>query len=141
MKKIISKGYTITVTSWENDADNYNTKSITVDTKEEAKMYYDMMQLFQSKNNQSKEVVKLGNVYEYGDFSSKQLDVIYKFVEENPALLKDEDIGSANDDQIVDWFMDIAYNLLGGGEFYSRVMESCTVTYSPEDVFLEEIKF
>jgi hypothetical protein len=31
----IKKGYTLTVTSWENDGDYYNTKSKTVETLEE----------------------------------------------------------------------------------------------------------
>jgi hypothetical protein len=34
----INKGYTLTVTSWENDVDHYNTKSKTVATIEEAKL-------------------------------------------------------------------------------------------------------
>jgi hypothetical protein len=38
MKKIINKGYTLTVVSWENDADNYKTISKTVQTKEESKV-------------------------------------------------------------------------------------------------------
>ena len=41
----IKKGYTLTVTSWENDGDYYNTKSKTVETLEEAKVWWNMMQL------------------------------------------------------------------------------------------------
>lgn len=35
-KKVISKGYTVEVTSWENDGDNYRTKTCTYETLEEA---------------------------------------------------------------------------------------------------------
>ena len=36
MVKVVNKGYTLSVTSWENDGDNYKTESKTFDTKEEA---------------------------------------------------------------------------------------------------------
>ena len=36
MKKIRSKGYTLEVVSWENDADNYQTHLVTVDSEDKA---------------------------------------------------------------------------------------------------------
>ena len=137
----IKKGYTIKVTSWENDADNYNTREITVDTKEEAEMYYNMMQLFKSKNNKPEGVIKLGNVFEHGDFSENQQELILEFIEQNPSLLKEENVKDADKEEVIDWFMDIAFTLIGGGEFYSRVMKSCVITYSDKDIETKEIKF
>ena len=142
-KKVYSKGYTITVTSWENDGDNYNTKSITVDTIEKAKAYNDLMQLCRSKNNQPRGVVKLGNTY--GNFNKEQKNLISEFFKENTIILP-EDVKPEelieDEDLAVDMFSEISYELLGSSEDYScRVMQSCSVTYSPEDVFLEEVKF
>lgn len=133
----IEKGYTITVTSWENDGDNYNTKSITVDSIEKAKAYYDLMQLCKSKNN-TKEI-RLGNTSE---FSTKEKKLIVSFLINNPILLEGDDVENANENQLISWFYDITYELLGSSEFYDcRVMESCVVTYSDVEVIPEIIKF
>lgn len=136
MIKVVNKGYTIKVVSWENDGDNYNTKTITVDTKEEAKAYYNLMKICRSKN-QHKNCV--GNTYD--GFSEKDEKIIIRCLKENPLVLKGEDIEHVEDYQLIDWFSDVCYNLMGGSEYSCRVMESCTVTYSPEDIYLEEIKF
>lgn len=145
MKKAINKGYTLTVVSWENDGDNYNTKSKTVQTKEEAKVWYDLMQLCKSKNNQPKNIITLGNTY--GGFNEKEKEVAINFLKEHyKILLPNDDIEQNRDDdyedQLIYWFTDLAGQLLGYGEDYAcRVMESCTITYSPEDIYVEEIKF
>lgn len=45
-----------------------------------------------------------------------------------------------DEDNLTDWFCDLAGELLGYGEDYAcRVMESCVVTYSPVDVTPEII--
>ena len=41
-KLVVKKGYTIEVTSWENDGDNYKTKTLTVDDKEQSIAILDM---------------------------------------------------------------------------------------------------
>jgi hypothetical protein len=48
----IKAGIKLEITSWENDADNYNTKSITGLTEDEAKFYIEFAKLFKSCNQQ-----------------------------------------------------------------------------------------
>ena len=49
--KVVSKGYTVTCESWENDGDNYNTKSVIVQSKKTAEALYQMCKvLFKSEN-------------------------------------------------------------------------------------------
>ena len=143
MIKQINKGYTLTVTSWENDADNYNTKSKTVETLEQAKVWFDMMQLCKSDNYQPNGVILLGN--SYNGFTDKQEEVASNFLKEHhKILLPDDSIEEIeeNEENLPDWFSSLAGQLLGYGENYAcRVMESCTITYSPEEIFVEEIKF
>ena len=145
MIKVINKGYTLTVTSWENDGDYVQTRPHTVDTKEEAKAWYEMMQLCKSQNNQPDGVISLGNGDEISD---KQSKVIIDFIEQNDLIFQREildEIKEEGDDvteELEDWFLEKAAELLGSSEYYiCRVMESCTVTYSPEDIYLEEITF
>ena len=72
-KLIVKKGYTLSVVSWENDADNYNTKTMTVETVEEAEAFYKLMQLCKSKNNGG----LLGNSHD--EYSTRQLTGLGNF--------------------------------------------------------------
>ncbi len=134
--KVINKGYTITVKSWENDGDYSNTKSIVVDSLDKAKAYWDMMQLCKSSH---KGATNLGNTCD--EFSAKQIRVIVDFMRSNPILFEGDDPNSG-EEHLVDWFTEIAGELLGYSEFYAcRVMEECIITYSPEDIYVEQIEF
>lgn len=136
-KKVINKGYTVEVVSWENDGDNYNTKKVTVKTKEEAERLYRICtELFKSQNN------KQGGVGNSMD--GRSINTLIKYVEKNPTYFPDliDENNEVIEDDILEYFMDIAYSLMGGSEFYDfRVCQSCIVTYSPEDVYLELVTF
>ena len=132
--KVINKGYTLQVTSWENDGDSYQTKSKTVDTIEEVKLLHSLLQLCTSENNNPPGVIRLGN--SVGGFSEDQEDLLRGFFIENNIDFEDEE-----GEYIHEAFMEEVGDLLGGSEFYTcRVFDSCSVTYSPEDVYLEEVK-
>lgn len=130
-KKVINKGYTLTVTSWENDGDNYRTKAITVETKEEAnKIYHICKDVFVSCNNGKGGV---GNSME-----GEEYHVLKKYVENHKGFFPNLE----EDEEIIDYFADLAHSLMGGSEYYDfRICESCIITYSPEDIYLEEITF
>jgi hypothetical protein len=121
---VIEKGYTLEVTSWENDGDYYNTESMTVETLEEARRIYRVCtELFKSCN---KGEGGIGN-----SMSGECEDVIEEYIKDNPELNLDEDTIS-----------NLAYELMGSSEYYDyRVCESVSVTYSPEDIYLEKIEF
>jgi hypothetical protein len=119
---VIEKGYTIEVTSWENDGDNYNTESMTVETLEEARRIYRVCnELFKSDDEGG-----VGN-----SMSGESEEVIEEYIENNPELkLTEREI------------RDLSYDLMGSSEYYDyRVCESVSVTYSPEDIYLEKIEF
>jgi hypothetical protein len=141
-RKIINKGYTIEVVSWENDADNYATHSITVKTLEEAKkLYLICTELFPSGSNNE---TYIGN-----SMDDEYNDRIISFINKYPSLFSDLDLESINKnaeeeenyDIISDYFKNLAYSLMGSSEYYDyRVCESCNVFYSDKDIYLEEIK-
>lgn len=135
MKKVkaINKGYTITVTSWENDGDNSRTKSITVDSKELAKALKDLC------NNVFISGKKgIGNFNDVEEEEAKK--IVIPYMKKHPELYTD--IKIEDDDHLYDICMEYAYELMGSSEWYiCRVMESCMVTYSDKDIFLEEVKF
>lgn len=136
--KIGNKGYTITVVSWENDGDNYNTKSIIVDTIDKARDYYELMQLCVSENNRPGMEFRLGNTYD--GFNKDQIQLIVDFFKSHPNICGDNVF--EDDDEYVDFFYELSYDLLGGSEYYvCRVMENCIVTFLEEDVYAEKIEF
>ena len=133
-KKILAKGYTISVTSWENDGDNYKTKSMTVKSKEEATAIVNMCKtLFKSCNNGKGGI---GNTNE-GDENTAD-ETILNYVKSNPEILFGK---TMTDEQIIEHVMNYSCELMGSSEYYySRVFESCDVVYSESDVYSEKVK-
>jgi hypothetical protein len=136
MKKVISKGYTITVDSWENDGDNSRSKNIIIENKEEAIKIAKMAQtLFISCNNGDGGI---GNTNEGYEDEAKQ--IILEYLNKYPDFFENQ--SQMTDEELIDEIMEINYNLMGGSEYYySRVLESIQITHSPEDIYLEVIKF
>ena len=143
--KVVSKGYTVTCTSWENDGDNYNTNSIVVQNKEMAEALYQMCEvLFQSENNSG---TGIGNSCD-GDYSVQSK--IADFMKQYPILLSEEQMMELSEceddeDEELDFYESACSHwkgeLLGSSEYYyCRVAETTTVSYSPEDIFVELIK-
>lgn len=130
MKQIVvNKGYTLKVVSWENDGDNYSTIFKTVDTIEEAiKLAKICKELFESGSNTKKCV---GNSMD-GEGDKILLD----YVEVNRNLFPDLN----DEDDIIEYFKDIADSLMSSSEFYDfRVCDSVSITYSTEDIMVENI--
>lgn len=137
--KVIQKGYTIKVISWENDGDFYNTKFYNTDSLEKAKAIVELCKtLFRSANNVEGGI---GNttVYDEDDYE-KVFEIVIPFMKNHPELLKDKTIVS--DEDLYEICMDYAFELMGSSEFYvTRVCQSVEVTYSPLDIEVEEIVF
>ena len=109
-KLVVNKGYTITVVSWENDGDFYNTESITVNTYKEAELYFQLIKFYQE------------NLNNQGKIDGDQIVLIQEFINEHKPLYIFE-------------FHDTCDSLIGtSGCGDGRVVESCVVTYSSEDV-------
>jgi hypothetical protein len=141
--KVVSKGYTITCESWEND--NYRAKSVVTESKDLAVALYKMCDnLFSSENN--KKSYSIGNSCDL-DRSTKRK--ITNFFKQNPILLNEKQCSELKeideeeydiDDFYANLCAEWIYKLLGGSEYYfCRVAESTTVTYSPEDIYVERI--
>lgn len=128
---IIKAGYRITVTSWENDADNYNTVTIDGLDEQEARYHVDLLKLIKSSHCNDKTV--FGNMYEPRDSEIKAFEeaiegVFYKHGKSFPP------------DMTLDIAMDILSDYTGYGEGYTtRVAEKITVEYVPEEIFIEDV--
>lgn len=143
MKKVISKGYTVSVTSWENDGDNYRTESMVFESEDEAKAITKMCKsVFKSCNNGDGGI---GNMMD--DEGEMATEVILEYLEENPEIKAtiiacNPKVKLNDDEAIFNLIMEkYNYGLMGGSEcYYSRVCESVEVTYSDTDIFSKEVK-
>jgi hypothetical protein len=137
-KVLYKKGYLIRVTSWENDADNYKTKEFLTQSEEQAKAIVGFAWLFKSK---SRMAGGIGNIYDGGRAGEVEeaQEVMGEFFRKNPEMLslneeEKKDL-SENEDYIIDWLIDFAFDLgLSGEDYYTRVCEKVEVVYFPEDV-------
>lgn len=132
---VVKKGYTVTVTSWENDGDNYRTESETYQSKELVEAIVKMCKtLFASCNNGDGGI---GNTNEYETDNARK--TIISYMKANPILYDNKKLSDA---KLIDACMNYNYSLMGSSEYYySRVFESLVVTYSDKDIEVEEVKF
>lgn len=124
MKKVIIKGYTITVSSWENDGDLSQKNCVTVEDLSEVKTIHQIL-------------TELGPII--GNTFGEQNEYITDYINNRDNVKKWVIKPFVN--SIVEMFSEKINDLLGSSEHYSfRVFESMSVVYSPEDIYLEEIE-
>ena len=128
----IKAGYRITVTSWENDADNYNTETCDGLSEDTARFHIDLLKLIAGSNCNDNTV--FGNMYEPGD---EELEV---FEEAATKVLEKHDQFDSKYDAL-DIATDIIGNYTGYSSdgFYTRVAESIVVEYVPQEIIIEDV--
>lgn len=137
-KKVVSKGYTVEVVSWENDGDLYQTHRVTFKTKEEALAVKHLAEaLWQDHYEENSKSISSMMDEDFEDM----IERVYKYFLENDKLLEYCDLNTQDSaDNIYDGTMHYKNKLMGSSENYlCRVCESVTILYSPEDIYLEEI--
>lgn len=148
MSKIttIPAGYRLTVTTWENDADNYATVVQEGLEHADVALKVGLLKLFKSKNNGKGH----GNLYEP---SSREIDAcaeaVYKTACKHPG-----EIARLSKNWVDDWdseggsagiwnclSQDVLYELqvTGAGEFYTRVVDTVKVEFLPNPIELHDV--
>lgn len=132
----ISAGYRLTVSSWENDGDNYNTKVLDGLSREECAFYVDLCKLLQGSTTSD----RLANLYEPSDAELKMLGAALQGVARNHST-EITQLENIDDIELVsDQLMDVLYDLgLTGAEFHTRVCSKWMVEHLPVDVTLTEV--
>jgi NADH:ubiquinone oxidoreductase subunit B-like Fe-S oxidoreductase len=141
---VIKKGYRVTVKTWENDADNYNSGAVEGLSRPEAAFLVEFVKLFSSKNDHRNRGI--GNMYEPRQSEIVAAEArIKEVVEKHKATIEDSEMMKeyflAEDGSVDEggWH-EYAYEMtLTGGEFYTRVMESFKVEFIPQDIVLEDV--
>lgn len=122
---MIKKGYQLQVTSWENDADNYNTVSLDGLTKEDVEFYINFIKVFRELNLENRYNDPVTD--EEANLFKEKISNIYNGI--IPEKFKEWFDGYG--ETIVDVSSDI---LSYGEEFTTRVYDSHNIYFFPEDV-------
>ena len=138
MSKTIPAGYQIQVTSWENDADNYNTEIISGLDLQTAQFFIELGQLFAKSHHEKGGIA--GNSYEEGDVKWDLLIPAFRaLLDKYPGVLDtywetDSPVAEQNEDDIRYSISEAASEVLSYGEFYFRKFDSYKAFYFPEPV-------
>jgi len=127
MKPTIPKGYRVTVVSWENDGDNYNTKVISGLNKADVSFYIDLCKLLMG---------EYGNLYEPGASELSEFrSALHEIFVRHDKVDKGDSVEESGD-----WGMDYLYELgLTAGEFFTRVCDSFKVELIPENITFQDV--
>ena len=148
MNKVVvqESGYRISVTSWENDADNYNFKSITLENADDARVVVALCKLLNPRYDTPQQT--FGNMYEPSesdiqDFEAaiaqipginEYLKAVFSWYEES---VEEYDIGAKYADAVLDIYYDLG--LSGSEYYYTRVCEKVEVHYFEEPVYAADV--
>lgn len=134
---MLKKGYNIVCTSWENDADSYNTTTTVVESLQQARFYVEWLKLFESRHDD----LRISNCYtSFGNVAylrkrTTELAEKYSiwFYETNS-----NDYAKMTDEEFAEMCSERLYDFADASEYYGfRVVESVSVYYSDHDI--EEI--
>lgn len=143
---IIPAGYRLSVTSWENDADNYQTTVHEGLSKERVKYILELCKLFYSKNSPLKNKgVCFGNMYEPSDVQREDADdAIRAVMEKHRAVLNEDELEQLavetdpEDEYSGPEFNYIVCEFLGYSEDYLyRVYDKATVEFIPQEIRID----
>jgi hypothetical protein len=139
-------GYRISVVSWENDADNYNFKNITLESADDTRVVVALCKLLYPRYDTPQQT--FGNMYEpsesdLADFEQAVSaipgikDFLYKVFPGLEQDMQDPEYGG----DYMDCVMDVLYDLgLCGSEYYyTRVCEKVEVHYFAEPVYARDL--
>lgn len=129
----IKQGYRLTVRSWENDADNWKTCILDGLSHGEVSVLVVLCNALRRETLDSEEEDCVCNMYDPQQCDIDNLHVVLKEALGSRNLLPDT---GYDDGEIMAHLLTVG---LTGSEFYTRVCESVTVEYVPEQITLEDV--
>jgi len=142
---IIPAGYRLTVTSWENDADNYRTMFKEGLSLEQVKLDLELCQLLLSEYGPTG--YGFGNLLDDDSIHDYQVEILKVLNKHKDILPNDVDLDEEMDEDdpysSTSWFdyvQELNSEYFGNSEGYiTRVFESCKVEYISDDIKLEDV--
>lgn len=138
--RVIPAGYRIIVTTWENDGDNYNTKTLSGISLDETKF---LVEYLEAHGNFHRNSSNWGNMYDPSqqDIDSYLVDM-QLILDRYPAVKKAmEDRMRSGETATADCISEFyGYDLgVTCGEFFTRVVDDFTIEYIPSPITIEDV--
>ena len=131
LKSSIQRGYRVTVTTWENDADNYNTKTVDGLTESATKFVVKLCKLHQSRRREG----CFGNLYDPTDNQIRLYnEALQKLVDEHEGDLPVE--YCTDSDGVQEYASELGFS---SEEFFTRVFDKIKIEYFPESIEIEDV--
>lgn len=142
---IIPAGYRVTISSWENDADNYKDVIIEGLSKERVEFVIKLCKLFRSKNQVPG---CFGNMYEASEPEmAPAIAAVLSLMNEHRAALDEGELSILTDDDLKEDEYELAYTVqemvsgfLSSSEGTTfRVFDGAKVELIPHEITLEDV--
>ena len=143
---VIKAGYRVSVRSWENDADAYNTEVVDGLDKEDVMFVVAFCEMFRSRNDRRKP--GFGNMYEPNEAKLREVEeALRPLIEGNMSAVAtildcDEEDLAIDDDEdggIGDIINELHGELFGYSEFYFRVFDTITIEHIPVEIHINDV--
>jgi len=128
---IIPSGYRISITTWENDGDNYNTKVVYGLNKDFASFIVEFCRLFEHSHNVNDNY--FGNIYEPNDYERKTLyKAIQTIIDKYESFPEDY---CNNPEGVLEYAYDLG---ITSDEFFTRVVKDIKVEFIADEIKIED---
>lgn len=145
-------GYIISISTWENDGDNSRTDTVSGLTERQVEILVGVCRIFASRNDYQKGSNNIGNMY---DPSEDEINKAGKILLDTLTSLgvkgeKERQTDEEHEEYEDDWnyaeslfYNEIKHEFydlgLTKGEFFTRVVETITVSFVEKPIFVENV--
>lgn len=133
----IKAGYRLSVVSWENDGDNYRTVIHDGLTEDKVKFILKLLSLITDSRCNNKN--SFGNIYDTYETDLAELSKAIKALGEDVVAQVADGYLDDDEEELAYQFADIVNDYTGGGDSFTRVVESITVELISEDVYFKDV--
>jgi hypothetical protein len=132
----LKKGYWAKVTTWENDADNYQTNELIGLSEESVKF---LMKLCERHRSTHYNEGGFGNMYDPSSEETKKYwNAIHEMLIADPAGYDLFEIDEFDEDHICDFMHDLGLHG-SSDDFFTRVFDDIKIVYVPQDITLKDV--
>lgn len=137
---IIPAGYRVTITSWENDADNYKDTVHEGLSKERVEYILELCKMFKSGSNNGGKTFGNMNEYDGNARFAKAEKAVREVLEKHRAVLNECELANLDGPEDEMEVTEIMCEFLDASEFYTfRVYSKAKVEHIPHQIIMEDV--
>jgi hypothetical protein len=136
---IIPAGYRVTITSWENDGDNYKDKIHEGLTSARVEYILELCKLFKSGSNNGGKTFGNMDEYDSGGFAKAE-KAVRKVLEKHRAVLNHCELANLESEEGDMEVCEVVNKFIGSSEYYTfRVYQTAKVELIPHQIEIDDV--